>query len=117
MIGDGHPIWKAEYRCLFIVKEKKGSHRCNLLFKSKNQLKEHRIKSKHVIKQAQKNDSSEKPVKQLRLEDVMAVPSKKTAVEKTDEDGIGEVSDEDDVVDCVICKKYTIGVQNPVAHL
>ena len=47
----------------------------------------------------------------------MAVPSKKTAAEKADEDVIGEVSDEDDVVDCVICKKYTIGVQNPVAHL
>ena len=78
LIGDGHPIWKAELPCLFIVKEKNGSYRCNLLFKSKNQLQEHRIKSKHVMKQARKNDSSEKPVKQFRIEDV-----------KADEDGVG----------------------------
>lgn len=78
MIGDEHPIWKVEHRCLFIVKEKNGSYRCNLLFKSKNQLQEHRIKSKHVMKQARKNDSSEKPVKQFRIEDV-----------KADEDGVG----------------------------
>ena len=40
----------------------------------------------------------------------MVVSSKKTAVEKADEDGTEEVSDDDDVVDCVICKKYTIGI-------
>ena len=88
-----------------------------MLFKSKNQLQEHRIKSKHDIKQAQKSYSSEKAIKQLRIEDVMAVPSKNTAVEKADEDGIGEVSDEDDVVDCVICKKYTIGVLTTLSSI
>ena len=69
------------------------------------------------MKQARKNDSSEKPAKQLRLEDVMAVPSKKTIVEKADKDGTGEVSDDDDVLDCVICKKYTIGVFRTLSNI
>ena len=73
MIGDGHPIWKAEHWCLFVVKEKNELYRYSLLFKSKNQPQEHRIKSRHVINQAQSDDSSEKPVKQLRLEDLMVV--------------------------------------------
>ena len=47
----------------------------------------------------------------------MAVPSKKIAVEKADEDGIGEVSDYDDVVDFVICKKYTIGVFRTLSNI
>ena len=69
------------------------------------------------MKQARKNDSSEKPVKQLRLKYVMAVPTKKTVVEKADKDGIGEVSDDDDVLDCVICKKYTIDVFRTLSNI
>ena len=69
------------------------------------------------MKQAWKNDSSEKPVKQFGQEGVMAVPSKKTVMEKADRDGIGEVSDDDDVVDCVICKKYTIGVFRTLSNI
>ena len=95
---------------VFLLGKTPGSYRCNLLFKLKNQLQEHRIRSKHVMKQAWKNDSSEKPVKQFGQQGVMAVPSKKTVMEKGDKDGIGEVSDDDDKVNCVICKKYTIGV-------
>ena len=66
------------------------------------------------MKQAWKNDSSEKPVGQ---EGVMSVPSKKTVMEKADKDGIGEVSDDNDVVDCVICKKYTIGVFRTLSNI
>ena len=47
----------------------------------------------------------------------MVVPSKKTSVEKADEDGIGEVSDDDDVVDCVMCKKYTIGIFRTLSNI
>ena len=47
----------------------------------------------------------------------MAVPSKKTVVEKADKDGIGEVSDDDDMVDCVICKRYTIGVFRTLSNI
>ena len=45
--------------------------------------------TKRLIKQARKNDSPENPMKQLQLADVMVVSSKKNAVEKADEDGIG----------------------------
>ena len=47
----------------------------------------------------------------------MVVPSKKTAVEKADEDGIGEVSDDDDAVDCVMCKKYTMGIFRTLSNI
>ena len=47
----------------------------------------------------------------------MAVPSKKTAVEKADEGGIWQISDDDDVADCVICKKYTIGVFRTMSNI
>ena len=47
----------------------------------------------------------------------MVVSSKKTAVEKADEDGTGEVSDDEDVVDCVICKKYTIGIFRTLSNV
>ena len=46
--GDGKKIWKMEHRCLFIIKDKQGSNRCNVFFKSANQLLEHRQKAKHT---------------------------------------------------------------------
>ena len=45
--GDGDKVWMLEHRCLFVIKDKQNPSRCNSLFKSKNQLREHKKSSKH----------------------------------------------------------------------
>ena len=68
---DGGKVCEKEYKCLFIEKAKEGgSIKCNLTFKSANQLKEHKEQAKHVIKQNKRKAASKQPLKmkQLRLE-------------------------------------------------
>ena len=49
--------WELEHRCHLLIKESKDvSKRCNLLFKSANQLKEHKAKEQHI----QKRNGAEK---------------------------------------------------------
>ena len=65
--GDGNAKWKKEYMCNFVLKSKDGSNRCSLLFKSLNQLREHKNTVGHVKvrKMATKNKA---PKKQLRID-------------------------------------------------
>ena len=46
--GDGNRIWKTQHRCLFVIRAKTGSTRCNLTFKSNNQLKEHKTQVRTI---------------------------------------------------------------------
>ena len=78
--------------------------RCNLLFKSANQLKEHRTKAKHLVKR-KKKVTNEQPAKQLRLEDVI-MRTKNTTDEaegnKEDESDENEGMTEEET--CAICE-------------
>ena len=86
-----------EHRCLFIIKGKQGSNRCNLLFKSANQLLEHRQKAKHILKRKKKSGettSSGKKKKQIRLEQVMDVGTTGVFEEEKVDDKNSEVPSE-----------------------
>ena len=95
--GDGKKIWEMEHRCLFIIKDKQGSNRCNLLFKSANQLLEHKQKAKHILqrkKRSGETTSSGKKKKQVRLEQVMDVKTTDVFEEEKVDDKNSEVLSE-----------------------
>ena len=81
--GGAKKIWKMEHRCLFIIKDKQGSNRCNLLFKSANQLLEHRQKAKHILQRKKKSGestSSGKKDKRWMLEQPTCLRRRKSTI-------------------------------------
>jgi len=94
--GDGNKIWKEENRCKFIVKTHSGSDRCNLLFKTKNKLKEHQKKSKHQNVRAKKTAAKPKK-KQLRIDQVLRAARDATEAANENENGSGSDESIDNV--------------------
>jgi len=91
-----HSIWKREHRCLYVLAVNAGKTRCNLIFKSANQLKEHRLKEKHHNKGKSSKKPERKKGAQLRMEDMLEDTTKNVEVVNNEEE---ETSEE-----CQICK-------------
>ena len=103
MLGDGSSVWKKEHRCYYKVKETGGVSRCNLLFKSANELKEHKDQANHKIRKRKNNrDVTSRPPKQMSIVDAMARggDQQKTNVS----DSTSETDDEEEEVLSAICK-------------
>ena len=92
-LGDKNTVWQKEHRCLYIVSQRDGSRRCNMLFVNANQLKEHRDQAGHRQKR-KKNVAVNTPgKKQIRLDDLMErAPNNLEVEEKSDV--------------CALCKFY-----------
>ena len=65
--GDVGKVQVKEHRCLFIIKTRDGvSLRCNLIFKSENQLKEHKAQTQ-VLKENKRKAESSQPKPETTL--------------------------------------------------
>ena len=96
--------WKLEHRCHFLIKESKDvSKRSNLLFKSANQLKEHKAKEQHI----QKRDGVKKKKKgkpkdgesQLRIDNLFVPFTNVQAKEANNEEEANDEEEADNEID------------------
>lgn len=83
---------------MYVLAVNAGKTRCNLIFKSANQLKEHRLKEKHHNKGKSSKKPERKKGAQLRMEDMLENTTKNVEVVNNEEE---ETSEE-----CQICKYF-----------
>ena len=87
------------HRCHYILRERDGSSRCGLLFKSANQLKEHRRQAGHQSKRKKKEAT--RTTKQLRIDEVFYQ-------QKSDDENDESDSENDGVSEkCKICMLFS----------
>ena len=100
-LDDGNTIWTNEYKCSFVDKTNPGNAKCNLTFKTRNQLVEHRKQSGHLARKRKSTTAADSAaqLKQLRIE---RNPGSSTSDKHDDHDSARSSGEEDDI--CQICE-------------
>ena len=98
-------VWPKVNRCDLIIKSKDGNKRRGLLFKTANQLREHRVLLEHKRMRKTKKSSLKNQEKELRIDEVLATKQKEVPVKKInlpEEESEEETDAEEEK--CMICK-------------